>query len=958
MSLIRSNRWVQGLLLFIGLVFTFILVAPGIIVEYLWLGELGYASVFWTKLGFQTAMFVFVFMVAGLYFGGNILAFIKRLPPYWATQLSQGEEGPQLGGKPLTRGRLRSLGLGLAGLLTLLFATGFAGRWNELLQWWHAEPHGRTDPLFNHDLGFYMLELPFIQSLQSGLVGLVFLGLLIIVTGYVLVGAIGVRNGQLELRPSAIQHIGINVIILLLGWAWGFYLDRYELLLERNGVVHGASYTDVNVFLPALWVMIGTTFLLITLVALNLKRFRFRLVSYGAGFYVLVLILSMVVAPRVVDQLIVEPNELQVEQQYIEHNIDFTREAYNVQNVTHRRHAATTELEPEDVSYNQDVIRNVRLWDPRLLVDTYVQLQQIRLYYQFYDVDVDRYIVDGEYRQVMLAPRELTQTLPDGADTWFNRHLQYTHGYGAVMNLVAREGVEGSPAFTIRDLPPQAADSTLDVDEPGIYYGSHTPTYRIAPSDARELAYPSGDGNVFTSYRGEGGILLDSFWKQLLMAYFMADYNIVLSGYVNEESRIQIWNRVQERVQRVVPFLKLDQDPYFVISNRRQFWIQDAYTTSNSFPYSEPTSGHGKYNGIQYIRNSVKAVVDAYEGSVGLFVMEDDDPIINTYRSAFPDLFQDFSDMGRGLQNHVRYPQDLFDIQVDVYNRYHMTEPQTFYQNEDLWARPIENYDGRQVQMEPYYIMTRLPGEEQMQFMLMTPVTPNNRDNMIAWIAARSDPPNYGEIVTYNLPPDRLIYGPNQIESRIDQDPEISQQIALWDQRGSRVLRGNLIVVPIEDSFLYVEPIFLIADNIRIPQLQRVIVSYDEFVVMERTLAQGINTIFGEDVIEPEASVIAQLQDTPDQPLDLGEAPGVTDENIGEARRLVRQARQALQDGDFASFGARFDELEELLDVELQPDTTDVPALPTGMEGQPAPEPVPEQPQPDPQPEPEPMPDP
>ncbi len=918
MSLIRSNRWVQSALLLLGLFLTTLLITPGLFVEYLWLGELGYTSVFWTKLGFQITLFGLVLLLAGSYFGTNIALFMNRLPPYWMQQFSSGEGTAQMGGKPLTEARLRRFGWGLASVFTVLFALGFTGRWNELLRYWHAQPYGRPDPVFGNDLGFYMLELPFIQSLQSGFVGLVFVGLLILITGYVLVGAIGVRNNQLQLRPNALQHIGVNVMLLLAGWAWGFYLDRYSLLMERSGTVFGANYTDVNVVLPALWVMIGMTFLLIGLLALNLKRFRLRLVSYGVGVYVLVLIASMVVAPRVVDQVRVIPNELQVEEPYIEHNIEFTREAFGINNVTEREYPARTELNPDELRDNEDVVRNIRLWDPRLLVDTYVQLQQIRLYYQFYEVDVDRYMIDGEYRQVMLSPRELTQRLPSGSDTWFNRHLQYTHGYGAVMNLVAREGIEGSPEFLMRDLPPQVADSTLDVANPSIYYGSRTPTYRIAPSSAEELNYPAGDENVYTSYEGKGGILLDSFWKQLLMAYYLGDYNIVLSQYLTEESRIQIWNNVSERVERVAPFLAFDQDPYFVVNNDRQYWIQDAYTTSRSFPYSETVEGYGRYNGIEYIRNSVKMVVDAYEGDVSLHVVDPDDPIVQTYISAFPGLFQEFEAMNPGLQQHVRYPQDLFEIQVEKLNRYHMKSAQVFYNNEDLWTRPIENYDGRQMRMEPYYIMTRLPGEDELQFMLMTPVTPDNRDNMIAWIAARSDPPDYGEIVSYNLPKDRLIYGPNQIESRIDQDPEISQQIALWDQRGSSVLRGNLIVVPIEDSFLYVEPIFLIADNIRIPQLQRVIVSYDEFVVMERTLNQALNTIFGEEVIEAEGSVVAQMQDTPQQPIDLSGTPGVTAENIGEARRLVREARSALQDGDFAAFGERFNELESLLEEEIE----------------------------------------
>jgi hypothetical protein len=520
----------------------------------------------------------------------------------------------------------------------------------------------------------------------------------------------------------------------------------------------------------------------------------------------------------------------------------------------------------------------------------------------------------------MLSPWELTQQLPQGSNNWVNRHLQYTHGYGTVANLVARQGTEGSPEFLVRDLPPVSSDSALAVDNPAIYYGERVPTYRLAPTSAQELNYPKGDENVYTSYEGDGGVSIDSFWEQLVFAYWTGDFNILLTQYLTEDSQIQFWNSVDERVRRVAPFLQFDRDPYFVLSDKRQYWIADAYTTTRSFPYAEPIRNMRGYEGTQYIRNAVKVVVDAYDGDVSLYVSDPDDPIIQAYQRIFPDLFQPLSAMPEHLREHVRYPQDYFEMQIERYKRYHMTQPQVFYNNEDLWTRPNEQYAGQQQTMEPYYIMTRLPGEERQEFMLMTPMTPENRDNMIGWIAARSDPPHYGELVVYNLPKERLIYGPNQVESRIDQDTEISRQLSLWDQRGSSVIRGNLIVVPIEESFLYVEPIFLIAENIKIPQMQRVIVAYGERVAMQQTLRQALNTVMGEQVVETRQEALASLQRA------AGAAQRASPQNIEElerAKTLIQEARQALQGGDFARFGDRFNELEDVLNnVSLPADTT------------------------------------
>ncbi|PSQ96056.1 MAG: UPF0182 family protein [Bacteroidetes bacterium SW_9_63_38] len=942
MSLLRSSRPLQVLLGIIGLVLTTFLFAPDLLVEYLWLGELGYEGVFWTIRTTQVVLFLIVFAVAGLYFGGNFLLLLRRIPPLWASQWAQGGEAPTVGGEPLTRDRLKRFAYVLAAVLSLLFATGFSGRWDDVLRFWYAASYGQADPIYGHDLAFHMLELPFIQALQSAVVGLAFLGLLVLGTSYVVAGEIGIQNGQFRVKEGPLRHLGGNVILLLLGWAVGFYLDRFEMLQEGGGgAVFGAGYTDINVVLPALWLMIGATLTLAGLVAYNLYRRNLRLLGFGVLGYVVVLVGALVAAPALVTQVTVLPSEFQMEKPYLEHNIEMTREAYGLEDFKEESYPAKPSLPPDAVADNQETIDNVRLWDPRLLIDTYRQLQEIRLYYEFYSVDVDRYMIDGDYRQVMVSPRELTQQLPE--DTWDNRHVRFTHGYGSVANLVAREGTEGDPEFLARDIPPQTEHEALDVEDPSMYYGENTPHYRTVPAgnpdgEPLELHYPKSGENVYTRYEGDGGVSVGSFWKQLLFSYFLGDFNILLTNYIEDNSRIQFWNRVPERVNRVAPFLKLDNDPYLVLGDDRQYWMVDAYTTSNSFPYSEPIRDQRNYQGTRYIRNSVKVVVDAYSGEVSLYVANPDDPILQTYQKIFPDLFQPLDAMPERLQDHIRYPQDFFEMQVERYRRYHQTQPQVFYNNEDLWTRPKEQYADRQRRMEPYYILTDLPGERAdegttekgLEFMLMLPMTPEGRDNMISWVAARSDPPNYGEVVVYDLPKERLIRGPNQIESRIDQDTEISRQLSLWDQRGSNVIRGNLIVVPIEESFLYVEPIFLVAEEIQIPEMQRVIAATDQRVAMKQTLRQSLNSVLGEEVVETRQKALANMQQA------AGAAQRASPqriEELEEAKDLIKKARTALQDGDFAQFGERFKKLENVLNEVSLSDTTTAPAAPTPSSG-------------------------
>jgi len=922
LSRLRSRRgWIIALLVAAVVLF---FALPSSLVDLLWMQALGYASVFWTTLGIRAGLFGFGFLVVAGYLGVNLWMVLRHDPVRYALeegrvrwQTSEGELATKL---PSVRGYKLIAGA-VSAFFGLMFASTLAAQWEDVLRWWYAVPYGSTDPVFGNDLSFYLLELPVVETVQGSLVGLFFLGLLLLAAAYVLLGQLQISRGSLHLPARVVRHLAVNLVLLLAAWAWSYVLGRYDLLYTEGGVVHGASYVDVNVQVPLLWALFALTLLLIGLVLINLRGTRPRLLAAGVALYLILIVASQFV-PGLVQQITVEPNELALERPYLKNNVQMTREAYNLEKVQSNPYPAEPDLTLDEVQNEKETLRNIRLWDPRLLIDTYRQIQEIRLYYQFYNVDVGRYMVNGEYRQVMLSARELAGRLPEGSDTWFNRHLQYTHGYGLTMNPVAREGQSGTPDLLIRDIPP-VTPSGLNVEQPAVYYGEKTPTYRIVASNAPELDYPQGDDNVYVTYDGHGGVRVGSFWRQVLFTWFTGDANVLLSDYIKDNTRIQFNNRIQNRINKIAPFLKLDRDPYLALADGRMVWIQDAYTTASTFPYSEPVQERFR-RGYNYIRNSVKVVVDAYNGDVSFYVMDEDDPVLQTYRSAFPDLFQPISAMNEDVRKHLRYPQDLFDVQVAKYNRYHMTNPKVFYNNEDLWTKPNETYQGNTQQMEPYYILTHLPDSDQLQFMLMTPVTPNNRDNMIGWIAAKSDPPNYGELITYELPKEKLIYGPAQIEAKIDQDTDISRQLTLWSQEGSRAVRGNLIVVPIEDSFLYVEPVFLIAEGAQIPQLKRVIVTYGERVAMRPTLNEALQAIFGGGFggRKKQPAIAAAGSDTTGAQAGQPTVVRRPAPELGEARRLLQEAREALQQGNFAQFGERFDRLGSVLQETQGSDTS------------------------------------
>lgn len=878
------------------------------ILEWLWLSELGYNQIFWTLRGTQLILIVLAFLIIGGYLVPNFR--------YLADQLQQISftgtplQGVNIDiGDPKQQRRIKQFFTLGALVITLMFAFGFYIRWDESLQFIWNMPFGETDPLYSNDIGFYLFRLPFLEMLQTSFLLLTFLTTAILIIVYIFTGLLGMKPNQgIQASPGVLNHLRFNGALWLLFLAWGFYLDRYDLMYNPGGIVYGAVYTDLTIVLPTVWIMFAITLILgIMVIAgrwINLGKILPGIAILG----IIVFIGGRVLLPGLVQNFSVNPNELELERPALQNNIEMTRLAYGLDDVREIDYQADDTLAITDIRNNQDAVDNIRLWDPRLLIQTYKQLQEIRSYYEFYSVDNDRYAVDGQTTQMMLSAREIARTLPSQSDTWVNRHMQYTHGYGLTMSPVMETTTQGEPRLVIRDLPPVYDSPDLNVMNPAIYFGENSSGYYIVNTGVEELNYPAGDENVYTHYSGQGGIQFSNFFRKLLFAWETGDINILLSDYIQDESRFQIWRSVQERINKITPFLQLDRDPYLVMSNGKLFWIQDAYTTSSHFPYSQSQQG------INYIRNSVKIVVDAYEGTVDYFIIDEEDPVLKVYETIFPDLFQPSSDLPAGLEDHLRYPQDLFEMQMQIFNRYHMTSPQVFYNQEDLWERPNEKYGGQQIKMEPYYVLARLPGEDTLEFMLISPLTPENRDNMISWMAAKSDAREYGQLVVYKLPKDRLIYGPAQIEARIDQDTEISQQIALWDQRGSSVIRGNLMVIPIENSFLYVEPVFLLAEGVDIPQLQRVIVAVGQDVSMQPTIEAAMLDLFGEIAQVTSPAIQEAVAEDGELPINVDQTQLQELEQLEELRSLWRDLRTALEEGDWNRYGEILQEMDDLIE--------------------------------------------
>jgi uncharacterized membrane protein (UPF0182 family) len=862
--------------------------------DWLWFGELGKTVLFTTALYAKSGIFTAVLAGAFLFLFIN-LWFANRGPG--AIQI----------GIPTPDGRItaytfdpvmvqRVLGL-LALVVGFLFAVRGAAQWETIWRWLYRVDFGRQDPIFARDISYYFFTLPMLEeAVRFGML----LSLLAIVGTlalYYFKGAISLQIARQSRRGRAGTHVSLLVSLFFILLAANAYLNRFGILFTDHQMLYGASYADLYARLPLLNILAVTALLCAALSVYHAFAAKFRVAILAVGLYLLVFLAGNIY-PALLQKFVVAPNELDRESRQIEHNIKATLHAYDLDNVAERNLSGDKALTPDDIRANAATIGSIRLWDHAPLLDTFSQIQEIRTYYDFVSVDNDRYQLNGVPRQMMLSPRELdAANLPER--NWINERLTYTHGYGLTLGPVNRVTAEGLPLLEVKDIPPKSTDPVFQINRPEIYYGEVTQGYAVVRTGAQEFDYPAGEQNVFTTYQGTGGVPIQSFFRKLLFAFYFRDLNIAISPMMKEESRFLYYRDLKSRFGRLAPFLLLDQDPYMVISEGRLFWIQDAYTHSDRYPYSIPTGRVGNY-----LRNSVKLVLDAYNGGVDMYVADPDDPMIKVYERIFPGVFRPLGAMPTDLRAHIRYPEDIFSVQTYIYSVYHMNNPQIFYNKEDLWEIPALASASGQQAMSPYYIIMRLPQEKREEFILMLPFTPNRKDNLSAWMVARSDGDNYGQLMVYRFPKQKLVYGPKQITARINQDAEISRQLSLWDQRGSQVIQGTLLVIPIEEALLYVRPLYLRAESGKIPELKRVIVAYENKIAMEETLEASLERIFQGGIAAPVTPAPAGA------PPRSAEVPGSL---IQQAAEAYDRALQAQRQGDWAGYGEEIRKLGALL---------------------------------------------
>ncbi len=890
--------------------------ADELLVDLLWFGVLGYRSVFLTQLGAQVTIFAGVWFVAfiaictsgfialGLSQERERLHIVRRSEEM--TEVNLPELIRALG----DRIPWRLLVLAASALLGLFAASGEASSWDTYLKGFYAVPFGHNDPAFGKNLAFYVFTLPLLEDWRDLFMLILFLTA--VVTGMVFWarGALDFRDSPPRISRGAAAHFSVLLAFFFVQRAMNYWLSRPELLLHSNGVVYGLRYVDHVLWEPGLWLLVLLSLVAAAISLANLGQRGLRLPVIAAIALFGPAIFLNLIQP-VIEKLYVKPDELRVEKPYLERNIALTRMAYHLDSVDVRQFDGKGTLTRASLERDAATINNIRLWDPRPLLATYRQLQEIRLYYDFLDVDIDRYWINGKYTEVMLSPRELNiSLLPDNAQTWVNRHLKFTHGSGLTMSPVNAKDSEGLPVFYIKNIPAES-DVGFKVPQPAIYFGQEPDSYAIVKAATPEFDYPLGADNVYSYYKGMGGVPVSGLLRRLLFSYFYRDINLLVTRNIIDGSRIMIRRNISDRVARLAPFLGQDRDPYLVLHDGRLVWIIDCYTTSDHFPYSQRNS-----EGINYIRNSVKVVVDAYNGTADFYVADPADPIIRTWQRIFPAMFKPISAMSGDLRQHIRYPEDYFLIQADIYRTYHMTDPAVFYNREDQWGFPRENYAGETVPMQPYYVIMRLPGETHDEYILMLPMVPESRgtvrDNMISWLAARCDGTDYGHLFEFAFSKDRLFYGPYQIQARINQNPDISQQYSLWNQMGSKVILGNLLVFPIENALLYVEPLYIRAENGQLPELQRVIAAYSDRIVMGSDLGSTLNALFTAPVETPPptvSSVATQAVTTAMTSGSAAKAPAAVKGDLIGASMHYNRALAALRTGDWAQFGIEMQQL-------------------------------------------------
>lgn len=812
----------------------------------------------------------------------------------------------------------------IAGFFAFTLASAAATTWDEWLLFFNRASSEVVDPVFGRSLSFYFFELPVYNFLRGWLLPLTFFSIIAVIAIYAIHNIEPLRRNTWQPQTIAPlrRHIAILGAAFALLMAVGHYLARYGLVYDSSGndLVAGAGYTDFNIS-SRIFLLSATLMVVVALaLLLNIPRLNLRPVLAAVGLWLISVIVLNGVVPAVVEQYIVQPNQLSREGEYLAYNIEYTRQAFGIDDVEEREFGTVTQVSAEDLAQNEAALKNMRLWDYRLLPQNYEQLQSLRTYYEFGDVDIDRYIIDGEQRQVMLSARELDKNaLPN--TSWENVRLEFTHGYGIVMNPVDRFTRDGQPEFFISDIPP-VSTTDITVDRPEIYYGekiAEDDIVYVGNPERGEFSYPSGATNVRTVYEGEGGVRVGGFLNKLAFVVRFGDWNALFNNDITPETRLMFRRQILERIDAITPFLEYDFDPYLIVVDGRLVWMVDAYTTDTRYPYADRfLSGQPEdrnFNGVNYIRNAAKITVDAYNGTVTYYLADTSDPLVQSYADVFPNLFQPMSAMPDSLRAHVRFPETLFRIQAQMFLEYHMTDVNVFFNQEDLWEIPLETFQdaGSAELLEPYYVIFNLPGEEETEYLLIQPYTPSNKNNMVAWMAARNDGENYGQLVAYTLPKQQVVDGPIQVEAQIEQDPIISQQLSLWNEGSSEAIRGNLIVIPLNSSFLYVEPLYLRSSGGGSrPELKRVIVASGGDVVMEDTLAEALAELV--NVRAADIGEIVPLPETVDEAGGDGEVIEVSGDLqtvIDSANANFEAAQEAQRAGDWAAYGEALERLEQ-----------------------------------------------
>lgn len=864
----------------------------GLLVDYWWFVDLGQREVFVTSVTSFAAM--------GLLFGSVafVLLFINaRLARKFAPRVviaSAENATPQLE-ELISSVRQRAMPIIDKAILWgslafgLLMGLSMAPSWDVVRLAMAAQPFGATDPLFGREIAFFVFELPLLRLLASWLTPILIFVTLVTAFIHLVGGAIQPLAGFRRFAPHVKAHLSVLLGLIVASKAFDYYVSIYELNFSPRGQVTGASYTDIHAQLPAYQILIAISAVTALALLVNIWIKGWKLPAAAVGVWLVAAILVGGVYPEIIQRFRVNPNELSAEEPYIRRNIEATRKAFGLDTVETLEFPADQALTAEDVQENRDTLDNLRLWDPEVIVQSFRQLQIIRQYYTFNDVDVDRYEIGGRQRQVLVSARELDVNLLDPkAQTWVNRHLIYTHGYGLVMSPSNEADGRGFPNFFISDIPPRSSVE-VTLTRPGIYFGESTDDYIIVDTSLPEFAFPMGDENAETFWEGTDGIELDSLFRRAVFALRFGASQILFSQYIQPDSRVLFDRDIVTRVEKLAPWLALDGDPYPIIHEGRILWILDGYTYTSHYPYSQ------HYNGINYIRNSVKITVDAYDGTTRLYAFDPEEPILAAWRQIMPDLIFDAAEIPEGIRPHFRYPQDIFLIRAEVYKRYHMTNVRVFYNKEDLWEFPGEGTPNGA--MRPFYVLGRLPGEEEENFQMIMPFTPRGRDNMIGWMATSSDARNYGKTVVYEFPKDRVMLGPDQIRARINQDDAISPQLTLWGQRGSEVLFGSMLVIPLEGSVIYIQPLYLQAEQASIPELTRVLVVYGDRIEMAETLDSALLAAFGEAAPDP-----GEAQDDPAVVVDAVLARDIFERAIAKQR-----------EGDWAGYGRLIEELGSVL---------------------------------------------